>query len=168
MGIEKRSVAIVFVPVGLLGLALLLGFYFGAFRHRGDPLSNDPVHKGAWEMAEQSAEIHCRFRVADTRRTMEVVGAALHLYRVEHGRYPARLLDLAERPSEIDPSAWRLGGYLGQISLDGWVNEFVYRVQGRNRESYDLISLGMDGREGGEGFDADIRYEKDKLPEEKK
>jgi len=91
---------------------------------------------------------------------MELVGAAVHLYKLKNGRYPARLMDLAERPSEIDPSDWPLGGYLRQVPLDDWGHELVYRVPGRNGESYDLISLGMDGREGGAGFDADIRYEK--------
>ena len=43
-----------------------------------------------------------------------------------------------------------------EILQDDWSRDFVYRRPGTNEAPYDLISLGMDGREGGEGFDADI------------
>jgi len=40
---------------------------------------------------------------------------------------------------------------------DPWNNPYVYISPGINGP-YDLISLGADGREGGEGFDADISF----------
>jgi general secretion pathway protein G len=42
------------------------------------------------------------------------------------------------------------------IPVDSWGNAFVYVSPGPNGKPYDLISLGADGAEGGEGNDADI------------
>lgn len=49
------------------------------------------------------------------------------------------------------------GGYIegGKVPVDPWDNEFVYESDGR---TFDIISLGADNAEGGEGVDADIRY----------
>ncbi|EGG99336.1 General secretion pathway protein G [gamma proteobacterium IMCC2047] len=38
---------------------------------------------------------------------------------------------------------------------DGWGNEYQYLSPGAHGR-FDLYSLGADGREGGEGIDADI------------
>jgi peptidyl-prolyl cis-trans isomerase A (cyclophilin A) len=41
---------------------------------------------------------------------------------------------------------------------DGWGRALVYEVPGPAGRDFELISLGADGREGGSGEDADIRY----------
>jgi general secretion pathway protein G len=43
------------------------------------------------------------------------------------------------------------------VPSDSWGNEYVYVSPGPNGKPYDLISLGADGQEGGEGNDADIK-----------
>lgn len=45
-----------------------------------------------------------------------------------------------------------------QVPTDAWGNEFVYVTPGPNGQPYDLISLGSDGSEGGNGNAADIRW----------
>lgn len=49
------------------------------------------------------------------------------------------------------------GGYIegGKVPLDPWDAEFIYESDGK---SFDIISLGADNAEGGEGSDADIHY----------
>ncbi len=42
------------------------------------------------------------------------------------------------------------------VPTDSWGNEFVYLSPGPNGKPYDLISLGADGAEGGEGENADL------------
>ena len=41
---------------------------------------------------------------------------------------------------------------------DSWGNEFQFVTPGPNGKSFDLISLGADGQDGGTGNDADIKY----------
>ena len=43
------------------------------------------------------------------------------------------------------------------VPVDPWGNEYIYRVPGPEGRDFDIISLGADGREGGEGADADIK-----------
>lgn len=85
---------------------------------------------------------------------LEKLGSSIELYRVETGRYPDSLEDLVSKPQSVD--RWN-GPYVNKKSQlqDPWGNEFVIRVPGEER-SFDLISLGADGRPGGEGDNADI------------
>jgi len=83
---------------------------------------------------------------------------ALDLYRLDTGRYPTSkegLAVLVTRPEE--GSGWN-GPYIQgvQVPPDPWGRPYRYRYPGTHGQDYDLFSLGADGREGGEGEDADI------------
>jgi len=87
---------------------------------------------------------------------------ALRLFYLDNGFYPGTeqgLQALIEKPSSGRiPPRWREGGYLekNMLPTDPWNNEYVYLSPGRAGEDYEIISLGRDGKEGGEGSDADI------------
>jgi general secretion pathway protein G len=92
------------------------------------------------------------------RLQAEQLGAALDLYRLDIGRYPTTeqgLNALVEAPSGV--RNWS-GPYLakGEVPADPWGNAFGYRTPGK-QAGYDLWSLGADGREGGDGEDADVK-----------
>jgi general secretion pathway protein G len=94
----------------------------------------------------------------DTARLqVEQLSAALDLYRLDVGRYPAAeqgLKSLVEAPPGV--RNWS-GPYLGKgtVPPDPWGNPYGYRAPGR-KAAFDLWSFGADNREGGEGEDADI------------
>lgn len=75
------------------------------------------------------------------------IALALDLFEVDMGRYPESLEELIKKPS--DSTSWR-GPYLKRgLPKDPWGSLYVYRYPGlENRESYDLISVGPDKREG--------------------
>lgn len=81
---------------------------------------------------------------------------AISAYRLDTGHFPSTeqgLEALTTRPSN-EPK-WE-GPYLDKrVPPDPWGNPYVYKSPGENRD-YDLISLGKDGRPGGEGSSADI------------
>lgn len=90
-----------------------------------------------------------------TGTQVDQLGAALDFFKVDNGRYPTSeegLKALIEAPSGL--AAWN-GPYLAkpQIPEDAWKRAYHYETDG---DSYDLYSLGADGREGGKGADADI------------
>jgi general secretion pathway protein G len=106
-------------------------------------------------------------QAAGAKRTLaggqlQKVSDALELYRLQNGRYPTTeqgLSALVRKPtSEPIPRSYPPGGYLQEKQLrDPWSNEYKYVAPGRNNTfGFDLSSLGPDGREGGEGDDADI------------
>ena len=88
--------------------------------------------------------------------------SGLKLFYLDNGFYPSTeqgLKALVEKPtSGRIPNKWREGGYLDKpvIPKDPWGNDYVYLSPGRHGEEYEIISYGRDGKEGGEGPDADI------------
>lgn len=85
---------------------------------------------------------------------LEKLGSAVELYRLETGTYPDDLIDLVEKPQDVDRWA---GPYIRKKSQlkDPWGNDIVIQRPGENG-AFDLISYGGDGRPGGEGDAADI------------
>jgi general secretion pathway protein G len=74
---------------------------------------------------------------------------SLDQFEVDNGHYPTNdegLAALVNQPSNA--KNWR--AYVKQLKSDPWGNPYVYRNPGQiNRNSYDLFSMGKDGREGG-------------------
>jgi general secretion pathway protein G len=97
-----------------------------------------------------------RARVEATKAMVAQIAQALDLFKLDHNRYPLRLDDLVNMPSDIDPKKWPAGGYLKKFPRDGWDREFFYRVPGTKGQPFDVLSLGEDGREGGEGYAEDL------------
>ena len=92
---------------------------------------------------------------------VELFALALDQYRLDHGEYPTStegLAALRERPSDAAaPHAWR-GPYMRRpIPNDPWGRPYLFVSPGQeNAASYDLYSLGRDGRVGGDGENADV------------
>jgi general secretion pathway protein G len=91
-----------------------------------------------------------------SKAQIENVSQALDLFKLDLNKYPSRLEDLVSMPPDVDSKKWPPGGYLKKFPKDGWDKDFIYRVPGTKGQPYDVISLGADGREGGEGYDSDI------------
>jgi general secretion pathway protein G len=100
-------------------------------------------------------------KVAAAKSQMEIFELALDAYRIDNDRYPSTEQGLAAlrlKPVTGDSARnWR-GPYLRKdVPLDPWGRAYAYRSPGvANQTSYDLFSLGRDGKVGGDGEDADI------------
>lgn len=101
-------------------------------------------------------------KVAKTKTDIRTIETALRFYKLDNGKYPSAeqgLKALIAKPTEPPvPANWRKGGYLESSSVptDAWGKNYIYRSPGEGGRDYEIISLGADGREGGEGFDMDI------------
>lgn len=101
-------------------------------------------------------------RVTKAKLDMKAVESALKIYKLENSFYPSTeqgLQALITIPdTEPIPKNYKKGGYLESNSLkDPWGNDYVYRSPGEDDRDFEIISLGADGKEGGEGFNADIK-----------
>ena len=87
---------------------------------------------------------------------MKVIEQQITEFQVDCGRLPSDLEELLFEPSDLEDK-WD-GPYIKQKQLlDPWENPYEYYEQGTiNEGSFDLISYGADGMEGGEGENADI------------
>lgn len=96
-------------------------------------------------------------RKKTTVTNMRSLESALDLYRLHSSNYPSSeqgLKALKTKP-EIGtiPKNWN-GPYIKQnLPKDGWDNEFQYT---NNSQSYEIISYGADGVEGGSDLNEDI------------
>ena len=98
-----------------------------------------------------------RLGVAKTQ--IRNIGNALDIYKLDNFNYPSTEQGLEALVTEPagSPAAknWNKDGYLPSVPVDPWKNEYQYVSPG-SEGPYDLYSFGPDGREGGEGEDADI------------
>ena len=99
-------------------------------------------------------------KVETTKIQMKNVEGALDQYKRRHGGYPTTeqgLAALVAKPTVGKvPENYPPDGYLKAVPRDGWGNEYSYASPGSAGHKIEIISLGGDGQEGGEGFDADI------------
>jgi len=108
-------------------------------------------------------DIPQKARVEAAKQQIAAFGLALDRYNLDNGTYPTTeqgLAALIERPnSEPAPMNYNEGGYLKKKELpkDPWGRDYIYRSPGDHGNDYEIMSLGADGRDGGEGVIADIR-----------
>jgi general secretion pathway protein G len=77
----------------------------------------------------------------------------IEMYKLENGRYPENLQALVKQPPGADRWA---GPYAKESDLkDAWGNDYRYGIPGQAKP-FDLVSLGADGREGGDGENRDV------------
>ena len=85
-------------------------------------------------------------------RIQQLVGQ-IEMYRLEVGRYPDSLQSLVKQPAGVD--RWN-GPYAKDTDLkDAWGNDYRFTIPGTNK-GFDLVSLGADNKEGGEGENRDV------------
>ncbi len=102
-------------------------------------------------------------RYEQAKIQMRILEDALKRYRLENGRFPTTgqgLQALVQKPSSPPiPRNWPTGGYLDkpEVPPDPWGNPFIYVSPGQHGPDYDMISLGADSIEGGEGYDQDVQ-----------
>src|SRR3982074_999006 len=96
-------------------------------------------------------------KVKAAKIQIESLSSALDLYYLDVGRYPSTsegLAALAQQPGGVQ--GWN-GPYLrsGAVPSDPWGHTYGYRSPGEHG-SFDIVSHGANGQEGGLGTAADI------------
>lgn len=100
-------------------------------------------------------------RTAAAKAQIEIFGLALDSYRLDNGYYPSTEQGLAALVSAPlgSPQArnWR-GPYLRRdVPGDPWDRPYLYTAPTeRGPDTYDVVTMGRDGAQGGSGEDADI------------
>jgi general secretion pathway protein G len=95
-----------------------------------------------------------------SRAKMAIIENALARFYIDCGRYPddsEGLEALVTPPTDLEEGKWN-GPYCKASDIvDLWDHPYIYVAEGEfNPGSFDLISYGQDGMEGGDGDNADI------------
>jgi general secretion pathway protein G len=108
-------------------------------------------------------------RVQTAQTQVKMLKGALESMRLDIGRYPTTeqglaLLNALPKDDKVLPQddkirgLWR-GPYLeDEVPPDPWGTPYQYAVPGSNGQPFALYSFGADGKQGGEGMDADVGY----------
>jgi general secretion pathway protein G len=96
-------------------------------------------------------------RVVRAKNDIASFSSALELYKLDNFNYPSTdqgLEALVTKPSgDPEPVNWNRSGYVKRLSKDPWGRDYLYDNEDGD---FEIVSLGNDGTEGGEDFDADI------------
>ncbi len=100
-----------------------------------------------------------RAKVTTTKASLKELASAVSQFYMDTNRYPTEevgLVELVEQPSDV--VNWQPGGYLltTEVPTDGWGRDFIFERFPPSGMPFVIKSLGADGQDGGEGYDADI------------
>lgn len=100
-----------------------------------------------------------RAKVTTTKASLRQLASAVNQFYMDTNRYPTEdegLYALIEPPSDVQN--FQPGGYLDttDVPTDGWGNEFIYELYPESGKPFVIKSLGADGQDGGEGYNADL------------
>ena len=131
---KQQGMTLIEILVVLVLIGIVMGILGGNFLGRGEKAKAD------------AAKIE-----------IGQIGQALDLYKLETGRYPSSsegLQALVTAPAGA--TNWN-GPYWKKSSIpkDPWGNDYRYTSPGQ-KGAYDIVSLGADGKEGGDGTNKDI------------
>lgn len=133
-GAFQRGMTLIEILVVLTLIGIVMGIVGGNFLGKGEKAKADAAKIDIGQIA-----------------------LALDLYKLEVGRYPTSqegLQALVQAPAGA--ANWN-GPYWKRATVpkDPWGNEYKYASPGASAP-YEIISLGADGKEGGEGVNKDI------------
>jgi general secretion pathway protein G len=98
-------------------------------------------------------------RVVKAKSDIATIESAINAYQLSMGSFPSTadgLNALVAPPAGLsDPSQYQKGGYIKKLEKDPWGHPYLYASPGQHG-AFDVWSLGADGKEGGQGADADI------------
>ena len=131
---SARGMTLIEILVVLVLIGIVMGIVGGNFIQRGEKAKRD------------AAKIE-----------IGQIGQTLDLFKLEVGRYPSSqegLQALIAQPAGLNN--WN-GPYWKKSTVpkDPWGNDYMYIFPGQHG-SYDIISYGADGKEGGDGTDKDV------------
>ena len=131
---RARGMTLIEILVVLVLIGIVLGIVGGNFIGRGEKAKAD------------AAKIE-----------IGQIGQALDLYKLEIGRYPSSSEGLQALVAAPSGTANWNGPYWkkSQIPKDPWGNDYRYTAPGQ-KGAYDIVSLGADAKEGGDGANKDI------------
>jgi general secretion pathway protein G len=101
-------------------------------------------------------------KVIVTKASLKQLHTAVTQFHMDTSRWPddasEGLNALVQQPADVDTTAWPEGGYIEttEIPKDGWNRDFIYELTPGTGKPFVIKSLGADGQEGGEGFNADL------------
>ena len=100
-----------------------------------------------------------RGRVITTKASLKQLQEAVNQFHMDTGRWPTEqegLTVLIQQPADV--TNYPPGGYIQTTAVpkDAWDRDFIFELLPESGKPFVIKSLGADGQEGGEGYNADL------------
>jgi general secretion pathway protein G len=109
-------------------------------------------------LGTQAVKFLQQAKVSQAKIQLKEIGKALEAYNLACNSYPTTDQGLGALVTSPGPEAcanWGPDAYIKKEPKDPWGKGMIYESDGG---TFEIISLGRDKKEGGEGYDADIKY----------
>ena len=127
--IKNKGFALLGLVIALAVIVILTIIYLRPFAGKDGIDVSDPIGKA---------------KTVSAQADIKAMETALELYKMDKGDYPSVSQGLSVLKGIGNPK-------------DSWGRPYLYVCPGaHNKDSYDLVSFGKDGVEGGKGEDADV------------
>jgi general secretion pathway protein G len=84
-----------------------------------------------------------------SKAQMGIISDPMNRYRLDMNKFPSKLEDLWEEPSDSTMKDKWSGPYVEKLKKDPWQNAYQYLAEGKkNPDKYDFWSNGPDGQSG--------------------
>ncbi len=98
-------------------------------------------------------------RVVTTKASLRQLHTAINQFHMDSGRWPTEqegLSVLIQQPADV--ANYPPGGYIEttQVPKDGWGRDFIFEPYPESGKPFVIKSLGADGQQGGDGYNADL------------
>lgn len=90
-----------------------------------------------------------RANIDAAKSQIGLVKSGIDMYRLHTNKYPSKLEDLWQEPSDSSLKSKWSGPYMETLDEDPWGNPYKYVAEGKkNSGKYDFWSMGPDGKDG--------------------
>ncbi len=90
-----------------------------------------------------------RANINAAKAQIGLISEPMNRYRMDMNKFPSKLDDLWEEPSDSSLSEKYAGPYVEKLKQDPWGNEYQYLAEGKkNSGKFDFWSSGPDGQSG--------------------
>ena len=97
----------------------------------------------------QFGGVQDRAKIDEAKAQLGLVKSQIELYQVTMSKFPSKLEDLWEKPSDSKLAEKWAGPYLEKLKEDPWGNPYQYSAEGKkNAGKFDFWSNGPDGKSG--------------------
>jgi len=98
-------------------------------------------------------------RVITTKASLKQLHTAINQFHMDTGRWPTDdegLKVLVQQPPDV--TVYPPGGYIEttEVPKDAWGRDFLFELLPESGKPFVIKSLGADGQDGGEGYNADL------------
>jgi general secretion pathway protein G len=97
-----------------------------------------------------------RAEITAAKQEIRTISQTIEQFRIDFYRYPTTDEGLEILTGKAEINNRPVMRYIDTVPIDPWGRPYMYENPSKHGKDYDIYTLGADGKEGGDGTEADI------------